>query len=169
MPQPPLFPQTLDSARRQRKPGVTAMQKKGEELIKYCLSQGNIPVVLEQTLSSFSDRWNSVGTLLDDRRLKVQLARQRRDVQDLTVTLETVLKDVERVTAKFSSDVPDNEYEIKAQLELCKVRKWRGNGLGFGWVGWVLNMRKYRPEAGKLSTLKGGVVSGEGWLATCSG
>ena len=37
------------------------------------------------------------------------------------ITLEAVLKDVERVTAKFSTEVPENEYEMKSQLELCKV------------------------------------------------
>lgn len=76
---------------------------------------------LEQSLSNFSDRWNSVGSLIDDRRHKALLARRRRDVQDLMVTLEAVLKDVERVTAKFSPEVPENEYEMKSQLELCKV------------------------------------------------
>ena len=78
---------------------------------------------LEQSLSNFSDRWNSVGSLIDDRRHKAQLARRRRDVQDLMVTLEAVLKDVERVTTKFSAEVPENEYEMKSQLELCKVGK----------------------------------------------
>ena len=78
---------------------------------------------LEQSLSNFSDRWNSVGSLIDDRRHKAQLARRRRDVQDLMVTLEAVLKDVERVTAKFSAEVPENEYEMKSQLELCKVSR----------------------------------------------
>ena len=114
-------PQSLDNARRQRKPSVTAVQKKGEELIEHCRNQGNIPVSLEQSLSNFSDRWNSVGSLIDDRRHKAQLARRRRDVQDLMVTLEAVLKDVERVTTKFSAEVPENEYEMKSQLELCKV------------------------------------------------
>lgn len=78
---------------------------------------------LEQSLSSFSDRWNSVGSLIDDRRHKAQLARRRRDVQDLMVTLEAVLKDVERVTGKFSAEVPENDYEMKSQLELCKVSR----------------------------------------------
>lgn len=114
-------PQSLDNARRQRKPSVAAVQKKGEELIEHCRNQGNIPVSLEQSLSNFSDRWNSVGSLIDDRRHKAQLARRRRDVQDLMVTLEAVLKDVERVTTKFSAEVPENEYEMKSQLELCKV------------------------------------------------
>lgn len=97
------------------------MQKKGEELIEHCRNQGNIPVSLEQSLSTFTDRWNSVGALIDDRRHKVQLARRRRDVQDLMAALETVLKDVERVVNKFTPDVPENEYEMKSQLELCKV------------------------------------------------
>lgn len=100
---------------------MTAVQKKGEELIEHCRNQGNIPVSLEQSLSNFSDRWNSVGSLIDDRRHKAQLARRRRDVQDLMVTLEAVLKDVERVTAKFGAEVPENDYEMKSQLELCKV------------------------------------------------
>jgi len=100
---------------------VTSVQKKGEELIEYCRNQGNIPVSLEQSLSNFTDRWNSVGALIDDRRHKAQLARRRRDVQDLMSTLEAVLKDVERVVGKFTPDVPDNEYEMKSQLELCKV------------------------------------------------
>ena len=99
------------------------VQKKGEELIEHCRNQGNIPVSLEQSLSNFSDRWNSVGSLIDDRRHKAQLVRRRRDVQDLMVTLEAVLKDVERVTTKFSAEVPENEYEMKSQLELCKVSK----------------------------------------------
>lgn len=38
-------------------------------------------------------------------------------------TLEVVLKDVERVANKFNPDVPEIEYEIKSQLELCKVRR----------------------------------------------
>lgn len=76
---------------------------------------------LEQSLGNFSDRWNSVGSLIDDRRHKALLARRRRDVQDLMATLEVVLKDVERVTAKFSPEVPENENEMKSQLELCKV------------------------------------------------
>lgn len=38
-------------------------------------------------------------------------------------TLEVVLKDVERVASKFNADVPEIEYEIKSQLELCKVRR----------------------------------------------
>lgn len=97
------------------------MQKKGEELIEHCRNQGNIPVSLEQSLSTFTDRWNSVGALIDDRRHKVQLARRRRDVQDLMAALETVLKDVERVVNKFTPDVPEKEYEMKSQLELCKV------------------------------------------------
>lgn len=80
---------------------------------------------LEQSLSNFSDRWNSVGSLIDDRRHKAQLARRRRDVQDLMVTLEAVLKDVERVTTKFGAEVPENEYEMKSQLELCKVSQGR--------------------------------------------
>lgn len=42
-------------------------------------------------------------------------------MQDLMATLEAVLKDVERVTVKFSPEVPENEYEMKSQLELCKV------------------------------------------------
>ena len=100
---------------------MTAVQKKGEELIEHCRNQGNIPVSLEQSLSNFTDRWNSVGSLIDDRRHKAQLARRRRDVQDLMSTLEVVLKDVERVISKFSPDVPENEYEMKSQLELCKV------------------------------------------------
>ena len=100
---------------------MTAVQKKGEELIEHCRNQGNIPVSLEQSLSNFSDRWNSVGSLIDDRRHKALLARRRREVQDLMATLEAVLKDVERVTAKFSPEVPENEYEMKSQLELCKV------------------------------------------------
>ena len=104
---------------------MTAVQKKGEELIEHCRNQGNIPVSLEQSLSNFSDRWNSVGGLIDDRRHKAQLARRRRDVQDLMVTLEAVLKDVERVTVKFGAEVPENEYEMKSQLELCKVSQGR--------------------------------------------
>ena len=100
---------------------MTAVQKKGEELIEHCRNQGNIPVSLEQSLSNFTDRWNSVSALIDDRRHKAQLARRRRDVQDLMSTLETVLKDVERVVGKFNPDVPENEYEMKSQLELCKV------------------------------------------------
>lgn len=114
-------PQSLDNARRQRKSSVTTVQKKGEELIEYCRSQGNIPVSLEQSLSNFTDRWNSVGSLIDDRRHKALLARRRREVQDLMITLEAVIKDVERVIHKFSAEVPDNEYEMKSQLELCKV------------------------------------------------
>ena len=100
---------------------MTTVQKKGEELIEYCRSQGNIPVSLEQSLSNFTDRWNSVGSLIDDRRHKALLARRRREVQDLMITLEAVIKDVERVIHKFSAEVPDNEYEMKSQLELCKV------------------------------------------------
>ena len=100
---------------------MTAVQKKGEELIEHCRNQGNIPVSLEQSLSNFTDRWNSVGALIDDRRHKAQLARRRRDVQDLMSTLEAVLKDVERVVNKFTPDVPENDYEMKSQLELCKV------------------------------------------------
>ena len=61
--------------------------------------------------------------MIDDRRQKAQLARRRRDVQDLMTTLEVVLKDVERVASKFNADVPEIEYEIKSQLELCKVRR----------------------------------------------
>ena len=99
---------------------MTAVQKKGEELIEHCRNQGNIPVSLEQSLSNFSDRWNSVGGLIDDRRHKAQLARRRRDVQDLMVTLEA-----ERVTVKFGAEVPENEYEMKSQLELCKVSQGR--------------------------------------------
>lgn len=114
--------ESLDNARRQRKTSVTSLQKKGEELIEHCRSQGNIPVSLEQTLSNFTDRWNAVGALIDDRRHKAQLARRRRDVQDLMSTLEAVLKDVERVVSRFTADVPGNEYEIKSQLELCKLK-----------------------------------------------
>lgn len=114
--------ESLDNARRQRKSSVTTVQKKGEELIEYCRSQGNIPVSLEQSLSNFTDRWNSVGSLIDDRRHKALLARRRREVQDLMITLEAVIKDVERVIHKFSAEVPDNEYEMKSQLELCKIK-----------------------------------------------
>ena len=42
-------------------------------------------------------------------------------------TLEVVLKDVERVASKFNADVPEIEYEIKSQLELCKVRRLSPN------------------------------------------
>ncbi|KAK2570584.1 Dystrophin [Acropora cervicornis] len=114
--------ESLDNARRQRKPSVTSVQKKAEELIEHCRNQGNIPVSLEQTLSSFTDRWNAVGALIDGRRHKAQLARRRREVQDLMSTLEAVSKDVERVVTKFTADVPGNEYEIKSQLELCKLK-----------------------------------------------
>lgn len=100
---------------------MTSVQKKAEELIEHCRNQGNIPVSLEQTLSSFTDRWNAVGALIDDRRHKAQLARRRREVQDLMSTLEAVSKDVERVVTKFTADVPGNEYEIKSHLDLYKV------------------------------------------------
>lgn len=105
---------------------MTTVQKKGEELIEYCRSQGNIPVSLEQSLSNFTDRWNTVSSLIDDRRHKALLARRRREVQDLMITLEAVIKDVERVINKFSTEVPENEYEMKSQLELCKVSGWNG-------------------------------------------
>lgn len=114
--------ESLDNARRQRKTSVTSVQRKGEELIEHCRNQGSIPVTLEQSLSNFTERWSSVGSLIDDRRQKAQLARRRRDVQDLMTTLEVVLKDVERVASKFNADVPEIEYEIKSQLELCKVK-----------------------------------------------
>ena len=123
---------------------MTAVQKKGEELIEHCRNQGNIPVSLEQSLSNFSDRWNSVGSLIDDRRHKAQLARRRRDVQDLMVTLEAVLKDVERVTAKFTAEVPENDYEMKSQLELCKVSHGHAS---------ILKQDEYFPSLGHFQNL----------------
>ena len=116
-----LFPQSLDSGRKQKKSSVTAVQKNGEELIEECRSHGNIPVTLEQALSSFSDRWDTVGKLIEDRKHKAHLARQRREVQDLMGKVEVPLKEAERLIARFGADVPGSEYELKSQFDQCNV------------------------------------------------
>jgi hypothetical protein len=83
-------------------------------------AQGTIPVTFEHNLKSFNERWEIVTKLIDDKKHKASLARQRRDVVDLSTKVETSLKDVERFVDRLSG-TPDNEYEIKAQLDQCKV------------------------------------------------
>jgi len=114
------YPQSLESAQNQRKPSVLAIQKKGEELMEQIRVQGNLPVSFEHNLKTFNDRWETVSNMIDEKKHKASLARQRRDVVDMNTKVETILKDAERFI-DIMGLMPDNEYEIKAQQDQCKV------------------------------------------------
>ena len=107
---------------KQIKPSVATVQRKGEELIDSCGAQGNVPVTLEQTFTSFNERWENVGKMLQDRKQQIHLLQKRREVQELCNRLEGVLVDAEKVVERFG-DIPEIEYEMKSQLEQCKVEE----------------------------------------------
>ncbi|XP_020893920.1 dystrophin, partial [Exaiptasia diaphana] len=111
--------ESLDGARNQRKPSVLAIQKKGDEIMEQIRSQGTIPVSFEHNLKTFNERWETVTKLIDDKKHKASLARQRREVMDINSKVETIIKEVERFMDMLGI-MPDNEYEIKSQLDQCK-------------------------------------------------
>ncbi|XP_048577310.1 dystrophin isoform X2 [Nematostella vectensis] len=113
--------ESLESTRKHRAPSVTALQKKCEEIKEHCGANKTAPIAMERDLKVFLEKWEHVAKLITDERAKASMAKQRRDVLDISGKIESVLKDVERFIDRMG-EVPANDYEIKVQQDQCKSK-----------------------------------------------
>ena len=97
-----------------------------ESLKLYCDLSAEVssPEPVQQSFSTFQNRWEDVNTLLRDRKRKLEQAVRHQEFETELKRLQKAVEPVERWLDEDMGAIADDLQRIKMQLDQCRVSGW---------------------------------------------